>query len=389
MDFIPELPRTKSGHDNILVIVDRLTKFVVLIPTTIGIDSKGTAELVFKHIICKFGLPREIVSDRDSKWTSSFWEEVCRQMNIKRAMSTSYHPQTDGQTEIMNQILEIALRCYVNPQKDDWDTYLDGFSLSYNNTPHSATTYAPAFLLYGFIPTTGSNILRDPSSDLKRTNSVSEHEALRGGQELIGDFDADRFVSELEGLRISAQDALSRSQAYQRHAYNKGRLKVEFEKGDLVVINLKNLRLQDHQQALGKKLNQRYDGPFEIMEKISPVAYRLRLPSSYGMHNVLNITHLERYQLSPTELGPRTDRDKQRQGKAAIEWEIDGIIAETRRKRGQRRVPYYRVRYAGFGPEHDEWIPRSWLRNAPSILRDWDQRHQEGGDRREEPTQDL
>src|SRR6201991_4853818 len=150
MDFILELPKTESGYDNILVVVDKLTKFAIFIPTKTTIDEKECANLIFENIFTQFGIPRQIITDRDSKWTGYFWEEVCRLFNIKRALTTSYHPQADGQTEIMNQILETALRIYSNPQRDNWKDNLQAFALAYNGTPHSATGVPPALLLFSY-----------------------------------------------------------------------------------------------------------------------------------------------------------------------------------------------------------------------------------------------
>jgi hypothetical protein len=139
-----------------------------------------------------------------------------------------------------------------------------------------------------------------------------------------------------------------------------------------VLINPHSLQLLTRDSGPGRKLVKKYDGPFEITHKLSPTTYRLRLPSSYRMHPVLNISHLELYRESPEKLGPHSTIPISRAEGAAQEWEVDHIVAETRRKRGNRRIPYYRVRYTGFGPEWDEWIPRSYLRNAPDILRDWE-----------------
>lgn len=105
--------------------------------------------------------------------------------------------------------------------------------------------------------------------------------------------------------RHRAQEALTLSQHYQRKAYNKGRLIHEFDIGDLVLINPHSLSLLRNETGRGKKLLMKYDGPFEVLEKLSPVTYRLRLPASYGMHPVLNIAHLESYHPSPPEFGVR------------------------------------------------------------------------------------
>jgi hypothetical protein len=109
MDFIPELPECE-GCDNVLVIVDKLTKYAIFIPTTTTITEKGTAELFFQHVISKYGIPRQVIMDRDVRWKGEFWREICDRMGMTRALTTAYHPQADGQTEIMNQSLEISLR---------------------------------------------------------------------------------------------------------------------------------------------------------------------------------------------------------------------------------------------------------------------------------------
>jgi hypothetical protein len=119
MDFIPELPES-NGYNNILVIIDKLTKYTIFIPTTTTITEKGTAELFFRHVIAQYGIPRQVISDRDTRWKGEFWKEICDQMGMKRALTTAYHPQADGQTEIMNQTLEISLRAYIGPDQDNW-----------------------------------------------------------------------------------------------------------------------------------------------------------------------------------------------------------------------------------------------------------------------------
>ena len=158
MDFIPELPLS-NGYDNILVIVNKLTKWAVFIPCQTSITDVQTTELFFKHILCKYGIPQQIITDRDTRWRHTFWAEVCRLMGMKRALTTSYHPQADGQTENLNKTLEIALRAYVGPSRDNWAGFLEALALSYNTTPHSSSGYAPAYLLFGYSPVTSSTLL--------------------------------------------------------------------------------------------------------------------------------------------------------------------------------------------------------------------------------------
>ncbi|MBW0561442.1 hypothetical protein O181_101157, partial [Austropuccinia psidii MF-1] len=133
MDFITQLPLSNS-FDSILVIVDRFSKMAVFIPTMSSITSLDLAHLFIKNIFSKHGLPLSIVSDRGSLFVSSFWTNLCQQLKISRDLSTAYHPETDGQTERVNQILEQYLRMYVSYHQDDWNTWLPLAEFAYNNS---------------------------------------------------------------------------------------------------------------------------------------------------------------------------------------------------------------------------------------------------------------
>lgn len=360
MDFIPELP-VSDGYDNILVIVDKLTKYALFIACSTSITEIDTARLFFKHVISEYGIPRQIISDRDARWRGDFWQEVCKLLDTTRALTTSYHPQADGQTEVMNQTLEIALRAYVGPSRDDWSGKLSALQLAYNTTPHSATGYSPAYLLRGYQPRTVSSLVHD--GDDLHTRSL--------GSGLVPD--ATALVEGFEAEWSAARDALTLGQAHQQRAYNHGRLIDEFEEGDKVVLNVNSLELLRAESGRGRKLLMKYDGPFEILRKLSPVSYQVRLPASYGIHPIINIAHLERYRSSPPELGDHPKKQLQRADFAEEpEFEVERILRErTRAGRNGRRVPQYLTRFKGYTEEWDEWLTRSQLRNAPDVLKAW------------------
>ncbi len=133
MDFITGLPVTERGHDAILVVVDRMSKMVHLIATTTTVTAPQVAQLYQDRIFALHGLPDDIVSDRDSKFTSAFWKNLQKLLGTNLNMSTAFHPQTDGQTERMNGILEDMLRHYVSPDQMDWDIFLSLAEFSMNN----------------------------------------------------------------------------------------------------------------------------------------------------------------------------------------------------------------------------------------------------------------
>jgi hypothetical protein len=108
LDFIMGLPESLK-KDTILVLVDKLTKFALFIPTTTDVSASGTATLIFKRLVKLFRLPSTIIGDRDPRWTSSVWKSLASLFGSRLALSTSKHPQTDGQTEVLNQHLETML----------------------------------------------------------------------------------------------------------------------------------------------------------------------------------------------------------------------------------------------------------------------------------------
>ncbi|KLO04838.1 hypothetical protein SCHPADRAFT_808112, partial [Schizopora paradoxa] len=197
-------------------------------------------------------------------------------------LTTSHHPQADGQTEILNQTIEIAIRAYVGPARDDWAEMIGPIQLAYNSSINASTKFTPAYLLRGFEPQGALNVDREIEGEIRRPGEFESQKA-------------EEWVDAFEACRRQATDALALAQAFQRKHYNKGRLDVEFEEGEHVLINPHSLELLRSFQGKGRKLLMRYDGPFEILQKVSPLAYRLRMPASYGINPVINIAHLERY----------------------------------------------------------------------------------------------
>jgi hypothetical protein len=149
MDFILGLPRTRDGYDSIWVIVDRLTKVAHFIPVKTIYTGVKLAELCNSRIVCLHGVPKKIVSDRGTLFTSRFWQKLHESMDTKLNFSSTYHPQTDGQTERTNQILEDMLRACVLKNSGSWDKSLPYAEFAYNNSYQSSIKMAPFEALYG------------------------------------------------------------------------------------------------------------------------------------------------------------------------------------------------------------------------------------------------
>ena len=352
MDFIGELPKS-HGHDAIFVLICKLTKYAFFIPCNVNLSEKQAAQLFFNHIVTHVGLPRQIISDRDTRWRNLFWKEVCESMGSRRALTTAYHPQADGQTEILNQTIEVAIRAFINSSRDNWSTLLPYLAFAYNNTPHSATKFTPSFLLYGFHPCAPFNLLTNEPS-IGRPNTYEFNAP-----------DAQLFSEEISSVRLIAKDALKLAQLRFETAYNKNHIFVPYSPGDQVLVNIHSLNLPES-KGPGAKFTRRYDGPFEVTEQVSPVAYRIRLPHSYGIHPVLSIAHLEPYRSDPVE--ERKDLDRLREDPQ--EYEVEEIVEQRRERHRKRYRLMYRCRWKRYGVT-DEWIPESYLRNAKEVLDAW------------------
>ena len=143
MDFVVRLPLSKNKQDSIVVFVDKLTKRVVLRPCSTESTAEDIAAIYLDSVVREHGLSKAIISDRDPKFTSKFWKAFTSKLNIKLKMSTAFHPQTDGQTERANRVVQDCLRSYVNFHQDNWDEYLAPIEYAINNAKQTSTGYTP------------------------------------------------------------------------------------------------------------------------------------------------------------------------------------------------------------------------------------------------------
>ena len=349
LDLVAGLLKSE-GSDAVLVVMDKLTKYVSYIPTNKTLNQEGFTKLFVKHIVHRFGLPRGMVADRDPRWAKTFWALVAMELGLELLLSTSHHLQTDGQSERAIQHLVIGLRAFVKANHSSWAKWLSKLGFMYNSTPLPAVGESPFYLLHGFIPWSLST-------------TVIPH--AKGIQRLTHNIDTNAFIQEITAIHQSARDALAVAQAKQAEAFNKGCQIEEFQEGDKVLVNPHSLELVEV-QGQGRKLVQRRIGPFTILERINEAIYRVNLPPEYRMHPVINIEHLTRYKRRDPELGGDTLAELRPEAQEE-RYEVERIVGH---RRAGRKGILYRVRWKGYGPEEDTYETEENLRGAFSRLRD-------------------
>jgi len=350
MDFIVHLPMS-NGYNAIFVVVDRLSKHANFIPTSTGLSAEEFGVLFVKKVVSKFGIPENIICDRDPRWTSDFWKAVATALKSKMLLSSSHHPQTDGQTEIVNRFLETMIRAYIKPDKSDWADWIHLLEFAYNSAVHSSTGASPFSLLLGYNPRSTIDFLPLPG-----TNGIA---GKRG---------SDKFIDELAMHREDARLAIAKAQQEQSTQYNRRRKSIDLKGGERALVNPHTLEWLEPKKD-GAKLNPQWVGPFEILEAVNENVYRLRLPDSYPGSPVINVEHLRKY----VEPAPGEERsqlpDSTFRKEKSPEYEVECILGHKRV--GVRKSLQYLVRWVGYGPQFDLWLTERDLRNSPVLLRDY------------------
>jgi hypothetical protein len=149
MDFITGLPRTRKQHDSIMVVVDKLTKAAHFIPLKTTHRAADVADIFLKEVARLHGIPKTIVFDRDPKFTLNFWKGQFKGFKTNLNFSTTYHSESDGQTERVNRVIEDMLGMYVMDKPSRWEDYLHLVEFSYNNGYHASLKMSPFEALYG------------------------------------------------------------------------------------------------------------------------------------------------------------------------------------------------------------------------------------------------
>ncbi|GJP73226.1 hypothetical protein CLOP_g3965 [Closterium sp. NIES-67] len=342
LDFITGLPPTSSGHDAILVVIDKFSKMGHFIPTHTTARTEETAQLFVRHIISQHGIPTTLISDRDPKFTSKFWKELMSLLGTKLAMSSAYHPQTDGQTERLNQIVEQLLRAACKDDISKWDLHLPVLEFAYNNATHAATGQTPFFLCYG----------RHPLTPQKPTTPATVQPAHD-------------FITTMHQLWDRTHKRLLDIQQQQKRQADRHRNDHTISVGDQVLLDTRNLDISH----LPSKLRPRFCGPFLVEAQVTPVTFRLRLPATWKIHNAFHVQLLKPYRDPNTIfVGRQPPPPPPVLVQNEPEYEVESVLAHRRRRNGTVELL---IRWKGYDPSEDSWVSETDMGNARRPLHDY------------------
>ncbi|MGL4847989.1 MAG: hypothetical protein ACRC28_03545, partial [Clostridium sp.] len=330
MDFIVGLPATANNNNAILSVVDRLSKMAHFIPCSISITAKQTAQLFLERVVAYHGIPDDIVSDRDARFTSAYWEEFCDQLNIIIKKSTSFHPQTDGQTERANRTIEQMLRLYIETDEKRWEEILPVVELAYNCAKNESTGMSPFEVMIGENPKHGT----------------IEEDCITWEIPLMDK----RYKMIVH--RVTTQ--LHIAQQRQKKQADRHRRELELKVGDLVYVSTRNMYL-----PYNRKFRPLYVGPYPVVQKVGKVAYKLQLPRDMLYHPVFHVSLL----VPTVDVSPNIQRQEE-EWQPIIgqhgdpEWEVEEIMDV----RGKGRNTEYLVRWKCDAAPM--WLNKSLLDNC-------------------------
>lgn len=354
IDFIVKLPTTKAGHDSILTVVDRLSKYAIFIPCKeAGLKSEGLVKLLEERVIAEKGYPKHIISDIDGRVRGSAFKDWCKKHKIQDRQTTAYHSRGNGQAERFNLTVENYLRAYIDSSQDNWDELLPTAQLAINNAHQESIQTTPFHLNYGRHPWL-------PGITFKKVN-LSGEDARDARLQQRKEWPAERR----QAVALARQCLVKAAERMKRQ-FDKRRKPKEFEVGQRVWLSTRNLKFKGN---LSSKFLPRFIGPYPIAERVGNVSYRLTLTDGMQVHPVFHVELLKEYKGEDfTPPPPIVCED------GTLKYNIEKIVEA----RGKGRNRQYLIHWEGFDRDADTWEPASWLReDVPQMVQEFEEQLKE------------
>jgi hypothetical protein len=345
-DMIVELPYS-DGFNAILIVVDRFTKMARFIPTITELGAADMTGLYIENVWRLFGPPKQVISDRGPQFNSRFLKSIYQQTGTDVSVSTAYHPQTDGQTERTNQEIEQFVRVYTSWRQDDWARLIPMAEFAYNSKVHSATGYTPFHLMYGYTPEFNISI-----------NPYPTVPSAQDRLELIKECQEDAKAA----LEMTA-DRMKRF--YDKHVDEAP----IFEVGSKVWLDTKNL----DQRRPSKKLSHKRAGPYEVLERIGDLNYKLKLPHQMKIHPVFHVNLLSGHKES-TIPGRIFAKPPPIEIDGEQEYEVEEVL-NSRIYRNYRQD--YLIKWKGYGHQDNTWEPLKNVKNSSELINKFHEKYPE------------
>lgn len=344
MDFITDLPNSE-GMTTILTITDRFTKMAHFVPMPKLPNAEETAATLIKEVVRLHGLPRSIVSDRGSQFISHLWRRMLELLKIESRLSSAYHPESNGQSERTNQILQQYLRCFTSYQQDDWFSLLPLAEFTFNNSVSASTGFTPFY----------ANSGRHPRFEIlspTETRVPAIEELLRELKRVHDQLSANLLKAQLD---------------QKKHADTRRKGRPALQPGDLVWLNARNIRTS----RPSKKLDYKRLGPFEIIRSINDVAYELRLPPSMHIHPTFHVSLLEKVTINQF-----SDRQHSEPPPILVEGQEEFQVQEILNSRITRNRLFYLIDWLGYPPSERSWTDSDEV-HAPDLVRNFHEKYPE------------
>jgi hypothetical protein len=296
--------------------------------------------LYIKNVWKRFGFPKIFISDRDPRFSSKVFQEIAKTMGIKSRMSTAFHPQTDGETERVNQELEVYLRMFCATEPDQWNHYLPMAEFAHNSRVHDSIKQTPFNVILGSDPIGIPTVIprfSAPAAEEKTKELIRIRQEALAAHELARQVMAQRRTKELKKLGS----------------------------GELVWLEMRNIKGPYET----KKLAPKREGPFEVSEVLGKYTYRLQLPKTWRIHNVFDRSLLTPY-VQTQEHGENFLRPPPDIIEGEEQYEIQNILRHRCKGRGYE----YYVRWKGYSATEDEWVSGKDMENAEEILEEYKKR---------------